>query len=91
MAYRKRDEGLEWYFTAKGSHVDSGGIVLHFMVAISYTQGMIFCEQYEGRINGQMFGDFIRDHFPRTFENSVNPTGKLFLQHGDPSQNSKAA
>ena len=69
----------------------SSGKVLHFMVAISYTQGVILCGQYEGRINGQMFADFISDHFPRTFENSVNPTGKLFVQDGNPGQNSKAA
>ena len=80
-----RDEGLESNCTAKGSHVGSGGKVLHFMGAISYTQGVILCEQYEGRINGQIFADFIRDHFPRTFKKSVNPTGKLILQDGDPS------
>ena len=80
-----RDEGLESNCTAKGSHVGSGGKVLHFMGAISYTQGVILCEQYEGRINGQIFADFIRDHFARTFKKSVNPTGKLILQDGDPS------
>ena len=30
----------------------SGGKVLHFMVAISYTQGVILYEQYEGCIKG---------------------------------------
>ena len=38
-----------------------------------------------------MFADFILDQFPRTFEKNVNPTAKLFLQDGDPSQNSKTA
>jgi len=91
MAWRRRDEGLENNCTAKGSHVGSGGKVLHFMVAISYTKGVILCESYEGRINGEMFGNFIRQHFPLTFEKSVNPTLKQFLQDGDPSQNSKKA
>ena len=38
-----------------------------------------------------MFADFILHQFPRTFKKNVNPTAKLFLQDGDPSQNSKAA
>ena len=41
MAWRKRDEGFERNCTAKGSHVGFGGKVLHFMVTISYTQGVI--------------------------------------------------
>ena len=91
MAWRKRDEGLERNCTAKGSHVGSGGKVAHFMVAIAYTKGVIFCEQYTGRINGEMSSDFVKQHFVRTFESSANPSGKLFLQDGDPSQNSKKA
>ena len=90
MAWRKRDEGLERNCTVKGNHVGSGGKVLHFMVAISYTQRVIHCEQYEGSINEQMIPDFICDQFRRTFEKNVNPAGKLFLQDGDPSHNSKA-
>ena len=89
VPWRKRD-GLERNCTAKENHVGSGGKVLHFMVAISYTQGVILCEQYEGNINGQKIPVFICDHFPRTFEKNVNPTGKLFLHDGDPSQNRKA-
>jgi len=91
MAWRKKDEGLQRNCTAKGSHVGSGGRVLHFMVAISYSKGVVLCEQYEGRINGQMFADFISKHFKSTFERSVNPNSGLFLQDGDPSQNSKKA
>ena len=41
MAWRKRDEGFERNCTAKGSHVGFGGKVLHFMVTISYTHGVI--------------------------------------------------
>ena len=36
MAWRKRDEGLKPNCTTKGSHVGSGGKVVHFMVAIAY-------------------------------------------------------
>ena len=38
-----------------------------------------------------MFAQFILDNFPDTFERSSNPQGKLFLQDGDPSQNSRKA
>ena len=42
-------------------------------------------------MNGQRFVDFVREHFPRIFPTSANRKGKLFLQDGDPSQNSKKA
>ena len=87
----KRDEGLEPYCTAKGSHVGSGGNVAHFMVAIAYDKGFIMCQQYKGRLSGEIFSEFIAEHFQETFALSANPKGKLFLQDGDPSQNSKLA
>ena len=88
MAWRKRNEGLSQHCTAKGSHVGSGGRVAHFMVAIAYDKGVIMAEQYTGKINGEMFSNFILEQFPQAFQNSANPRGKLFLQDGDPSQNS---
>lgn len=91
MAWRKRSEGLHPTCTAKGSHVGAGGRVAHFMVAICFDKGVILCQQYDGRINGEMFAEFISEHFNETFEKSVNPRGRLFLQDGDPSQNSKKA
>ena len=91
MAWRKPSDGLSFEHTAKGSHVGSGGSVAHFMVAIAYGKGVILAEQYEGNINGQKFADFVRDKFPDLFERSVNTRGKLFLQDGDPSQNSRKA
>ena len=89
MAWRKRNEGLSVECTTKESHEGSGGKVANFFVAIAYEKGVVLCEQYMGNLNGQMFADFIREHFKETFNKSVNPTGKLFLQDGDPSQNSK--
>lgn len=91
MAWRRRNEGLKPGCTAKGSHVGTGGKVAHFMVAMAYNKGVILCEQYFGRINGQKFADFITEHFTATFEQSANPRGRLFLQDGDPSQNSTLA
>jgi len=35
----KKEEGLQRNCNSKGSHVGSGGRVLHFMVAISYSDG----------------------------------------------------
>ena len=74
MAWRKRDKGLKPNYTTKGSHVGSGGKVVDFMVAIAYMKGVILCEQYEGRINGEKFANFVRKHFAKTFERSANPT-----------------
>lgn len=91
MAWRRPGEGLKLNCTAKGSHEGTGGRVAHFMAAIAHGKGVVLCEQYHGKLNGQSFAEFIREHFPRVFKNSANPKGKLFLQDGDPSQNSKKA
>ena len=63
----------------------------NFIVAICYEKGVVCCEQYYGNITGELFSDFVREHFPVMFEKSANPKGKLFLQDGDPRQNSKKA
>ena len=91
MAWRKPSDGLCFSQTAKGSHEGSGGRTAHFVVAIAYNKGVILAEQYEGHLNGQKFADFVREQFPKLFENSSNKTGKLFLQNGDPGQNSRKA
>ena len=36
-----------------------------------------------------MFANFIHKHFKEAFEKRNNPKNKLFLQDGDPSQNSR--
>ena len=69
----------------------SGGRVANFVVAVAYNKGVICCEQYLGNMNGQLFANFLRENVPQMFEHSANPKGKLFLQDGDPSQNSKEA
>ena len=60
-------------------------------VAIAYRKGVMLCEQYEERFTGEYYAEFVRKHFPRAFASSANPRGKLFLQDGDPRQNSVAA
>ena len=61
------------------------------MVAISYGKGITLCEEYKEQLNGESFASFIRKKFPSCFKKSNCPTKKLFLQDGDPSQNSRAA
>ena len=91
MAWRRPNEGLKYKCTAKGSHEGTGGKVAHFIAAIAYGKGFVLCEQYHGKLNGESFGNFVREHFPRLFSACSNPNGRLFLQDGDPSQNSKKA
>ena len=91
MAWRKPNEGLCLNCTSKGKKAGSGGRMAHFIVAIAYQKGVICCEQYQDRFTGVYFANFIRTHFESIFEKSANPRGKLFLQDGDPRQNSVPA
>ena len=63
----------------------------HFTVAIAHQKGVILCEQYERKINGDIFPDFIKTHFQETFSRCRIPKGKRFLQDGWPVQNCKKA
>ena len=69
----------------------SGGRVAHFTVAIAHQKEVVLCEQYEDKINGDMFSNFIKKHFQETFSRCKIPKGKRFLQDGCPVQNSKNA
>ena len=89
--WKKSGESLQRHCTAKGRKEGVCGKMAKFMVAISHNKGVIKCHQYEGAVNGETCKDFIEKHFKSMCENSSNPRGKLFLQDGDPSQNSKLA
>ena len=89
--WRRQSERLKFGMTAKSNHEGVGGRQAHFMVGIGYGRGVVLCEQYEGRLNGEKFAEFVRTSLPQAFADSPNPRGKLFLQDGDPSQNSKKA
>ena len=91
MAWRKKCEGLSLNCTAKGSKAGTGGKMAHFIVAIAYGHGVVCCEQYTDNMSGKLFASFVREHFKEIFSKSANPRGMLFLQDGDPSQNSKLA
>ena len=88
--WKKRGESLTKDCLAKGKKEGVAGKVAHFIVAIAHGKGVTKCFLYD-KLNGEMFADFVRENFPSMFENSANPCGKLFLQDGDPSQNSKPA
>ena len=87
---RHKKEGPKQGCTAKGKKAGHGGKIAHFVVAISYTKGVICCEQYS-KMSGTYFASFIHKHFDSLFKRSINPKSKLFIQDDDPSQNSKAA
>ena len=60
-------------------------------MAISLDKGVMLCEQYFGKNSGEMFADFILKYFEEAFEKSNNSKDKLFVQDGDPSQNTRKA
>ena len=91
MTSRQQSEILYPLYTRKGSHTESGWGIAHFIVATSHNKGVIFCEQYFGKINGEMFADFKHKYFEEAFEKYNSPKDKLFLHDGDPSQNNRKA
>ena len=68
-----------------------GGKVVNFFLAISYGKGVVLCEQYLKQLNGENFSNFVRKYFPAAFKKSANLKSMLFLQDGDPTQNSRKA
>ena len=86
--WRRRNERLKQGMTAKSNNEGVGGKQAHFLVGIGYQKGVLFCEQYDGRLNGEKFADFVRSRLPDAF---AQCSSKRFLQDGDPSQNSAKA
>lgn len=87
--WRKRCEGLDYGCTSKGSSCLSGGRQVRVFVAISYGKGVILAKAYE-HLNGTMFADFVTNNFAQAFIRS-GKNSNIFLQDGDPSQNSSMA
>ena len=63
-----------------------GRRVTHFIMVIAQQKGVVLCKQYEGKINGDIFSDFITTQFQETFNGCKIPKGKRFLQDGCPVQ-----
>ena len=59
MAWRRHGEGLMFKRTGKGNHDCTCAKVAHFVAAIAYGKGVVLCEQFQGKLNGQTFSDFI--------------------------------
>lgn len=89
--WRLKGHGLKREYVGKGKKEGTAGKMARFMVAIAHGKGVIYCHQYHGKIDGEKFAEFVRRHFPALFRMGNNVTGKLFLQDGDPSQNSAVA
>jgi hypothetical protein len=90
MAWRKPKEGLSR--TTKGKKEGVGGKMANFFVAIAHGKGVVMCQQYPWTVTGERFAQFVRNIFPRTFQECGGvPNGKMFLQDGDPRQVSKVA
>ena len=75
---------------AKGKKVGTGGKVAKFIVAISFGKGVVICERYE-TMNGNFLASFIDENFNTMFSYSDKGLSRMWLQDGDPSQNSRAA
>ena len=88
--WRKPEEGLSIGCTAKGSHCGSGGRMAKSTVAISYREGVALCEQYD-KLDRHYFKDLVEREFGNMFEKENKGDSKLWIQDGDPSQNSALA
>ena len=90
--WRKKSKGLAPGCIAKGHKEGTGGKVLRLIVAnIFYNKGVICCEPYEKMKYGRYFAAFIDNHFDRLFAAADKGCTRMFLQDGDPSQNSASA
>ena len=88
--WRRANEGLDRGCTAKGSHEGSGGKLVKMMVAISHEAGVVLCDQYD-KLDGQYFKNLVLREFPAMFKKAKKGRSRLWLQDGDPSQNSAAS
>ena len=88
--WRKISEGLALGCTSKGRKEGTGGKVLKLVVAISYGKGVIICEPYE-KITGAYFSNFIDRNFNTIFQTTDKGNSCIWVQDGDPSQNSALA
>ena len=87
--WRKRSQGLKRGCTAKGRKEGTGGRYVRLIVGISHGKGVVVCEPYE-KMTGEYFASFIRKTFENIFDDA-DKDSRVWIQDGDPSQNSKAA
>ena len=87
--WRRSCEGLEIGCTSRGNKSGTGGKYVKLIVAISHRKGVVCCVPYK-KMDGNYFSTFIKAHFNKTFKKS-GKVSRIFLQDGDPSQNSAVA
>lgn len=90
MTWRKPGEGLQ--VSTKGRKEGSAGLMANFYVDIAYGKGVVLCKHIPWKVTGQRFATFVKKVFPGVFAKcGVDLRGSLWLQDGDPRQNSKVA
>ena len=89
MTWRKPSEGIA--STTKGKKEGNCGKQAHFLVTVAYDKGLVCCKQYTETLTDNSFAEFVRGYFPLVFQREQNQKAQLFLQDGDPRQNSKVA
>ena len=87
--YRKSTEGMSRGCTTKGKKEGTGGRYVKLIVGITHGKGVVICEPYE-KMDGEFFADFIDKRFTDMF-NRADKDSNVFVQDGDPSQNSAKA
>ena len=90
LVWRKKNEVLIMGCSSKKNKAGHGGKVASFLIAISLSKGICYCKHYE-KLSGKLFAEFIENNFIVICKSSFSPTGNVFVQGCDPSQNSKAA
>ena len=89
LVWRKKNERLIKGGTSNGNKSGCGGIVACFL-AISLGKEICYCKLYE-KLSGKIFAEFVENNFIEIFKSSCKSTGNVFVEDGDPAQNSKAA
>ena len=89
LVWRKKNERLIKGGTSNGNKSGCGGIVACFL-AISLGKEICYCKFYE-KLSGKIFAEFVENNFIEIFKSSCKSTGNVFVEDGDPAQNSKAA
>ena len=64
--------------------------MVKLMVAISFDKGVVTCKTYE-KLDGRYFASFIDENFESMFAVADKSALRLWVQDGDPNQNSAMA
>ena len=73
----------------KGQKCGTGGKQVKLFIAISHNQGVISADTYN-HLNGENFAPFLYEKFDTIFDSARKNT-RIWIQDGEPSQNSKLA